>query len=238
MTAPGEEAYADQIRHEIVEVASMGRVGDFMITGMDPSIAGDESPDVANLMAVYTTPEAEDPLLRRLDLPGPDLPQSTIDGLKESYAQSEGKRVPALHTEIARVISDSIAAACDEIKKTTAKEPVARTLGMLGIYTRDGKRPLPIKFLNIQFLMTLMAHLPEPTNTTEMPEESLRHIHASIAEHTTVPPFEQWKSSFQGVTARVMEQVGDIRVARAVSSMHFMLLPKEVSHPTLESKLF
>lgn len=237
MTNPGE-INTDHLKFEMAEVALTRKPGDFLVTGMDPSLTGDQSAQLVNLMAVYTTPGTDGPRLKRLDLPRADLPADLVETLVSRYAKEEGEGVPALPHDLARMLSDSIESACTEIEDTEVVSPSYRMLGMLGIFTSDGERPLPIKYLNINFLMTLMSHMPGTSDPTAMTEESLQNIYSSISEHSEVPPFDEWKSNFQGITAEVLQGIGDIGVARAMAAMHLMLVPEEASHPTIESRLF
>lgn len=241
MTAP-DEASQELLKREMVDVASMQGGEDFLVSGMDPQllVAGGGSAQLANLMAVYRLIGSDDPMLGRLDLPQSGFSPDTIEDLLKLYSENEGKGVPAIHNEIVRAVAGSIASACLEIDEAGGvpdDQPV-RILGMLGIYTNDGENPLPIKFLNKRFLRVLVSRLPGSADPGELTEEELRDRYSSISEYTEKPPFEEWKVEFERTQRRSIEQTGSKEEAQVIASMHMLLLPKEVSPPVLEAKLF
>ena len=241
MTSP-DEVFAEHMEREVADVASLSRMDDFVITGLDPTLPLTTSANTVNLTAVYMTPGIPEPRLRRLDFPNPDLSPDERDALMKAYMKDQGRGVMALPEDVVSAIADFTASACEEIDETEAESDVSpvRMLGMLGVYTADGETPFSLKFTSKPFAEILRSHLPGAISPepSELTEEALLDIRSSIAEHEDKPPFDQWKPDFERERHKIAAQVGGMRVAAAISTMHLLLLPREVSHPTIESRLF
>jgi hypothetical protein len=236
------EVYKAMLFQESVDIAGMHRTDDFDAL----AIIASESPDAriglpVSLTNVHMVPGETKPYLRKVEERNHALPSNIAEMAIEHCVSYMSTSMPHLHHDIMRSMAQAVAETCEEIdaqEERSITTPPFRTIGLLAVYITDDGEPFVTEFGSHTFFEALgenspetREELPEPD---EIPDEVYKLYYDIEAEHKDLPPFEQWKQ--EGI--RLLKSEDGSHLDFSIGYLGYLLLPKEVTHPTVNKILF
>ncbi len=187
--------------------------------------------------ALYTMPGEQGPLLRKAHFNRTDIPDEQRDDMVGYLNLEMVEQGPSsMNNNAARMVASFMVEACKLVQEKSSVIIPYQLLAVLGFYSTTDQRPFTMSFTATNFVETIMAVQPEPTDV-EWDEEKAKEMYAYEAEQRrSIEPFAEYREMMRESILNYQPAVHKRDDAKATVAM--LLLPATVTHPILNARLF